>query len=163
MDLQKAFDTVNHDILLHKLYNCGIRGKMHDWIRDYLSNRKQFTVVGAMKSSLSSIHCGVPQGSVLGPILFLIYVNDICNAIDEPKPRIFADDTNLFIFDKNITSLSNKCNEALLRIYDWMLANKLSLNIEKTCYSLFATPSKQNPSIALQLSVNNIKIQRSCC
>ena len=105
IDLQKAFDTVDHNILLDKLYNCGIRGTPHKLLKDYLSNRLQYTVNGVSKSSMQLINCGVPQGSVLGPILFLIYVNDISNATDLTVPRLFADDTNLFLFDKCICNL----------------------------------------------------------
>jgi len=101
LDLQKAFDMVNHDILLYKLYNYGIRGVVHDWFRNYLSNRQQYTCVNGINSSLTSLSCGVPQGSVLGPLLFLIYVNDIGNVGLKVPVRLFADDTNLFIFGKN--------------------------------------------------------------
>jgi hypothetical protein len=104
-DLQKAFDTVNHEILLYKLYNAALRGTFYTLIKDYLSNRRQFTVNGSYKSCLMNVNCGVPQGSVLGPLLFLIYVNDIVNALDGVTPRLFADDTNLFLHNKNLNIL----------------------------------------------------------
>jgi len=80
-DLQKAFDTVDHEILLTKLYNYGVRGSINDWFRDYLTNRKQFVAIDESVSELGMIRCGVPQGSVLGPLLFFIYVNDICEVV----------------------------------------------------------------------------------
>jgi retron-type reverse transcriptase len=80
-DLQKAFDTVNHEILLKKLYHYGIRGNLHKWFASYLANRTQFTYVNNTASDVFSIECGVPQGSVLGPLLFIIYVNDLPNAV----------------------------------------------------------------------------------
>ena len=101
IDLQKAFDTVNHKILLAKMYNYGIRGIVHNWFSSYLTDRKQYTVVGNSQSLLGNITCGVPQGSVLGPLLFLLYVKDMQNAVFDIKIRLFADDTNLFLHDKD--------------------------------------------------------------
>jgi len=94
LDLQKAFNTVNHDILLHKLYNYGIRGVVHQWFKSYLSKRHQFISLGDSVSCVGHITTGVPQGSVLGPLLFLLYVNDICYAVPDTKIKLFADDTN---------------------------------------------------------------------
>ena len=97
LDLQKAFDTVNHDILLYKLSNYGIGGVVYQWFKKYLSDRKQFISVAGVSSEIGSISMGVPQGSVFGPLLFLLYVNDIHKAA---KVKLFADDTNLFLYDK---------------------------------------------------------------
>ena len=140
-DLQKAFDTVNHDILLCKLQKYGIRGIVLDWFRDYLHNRKQFVSVGDIESDLGMISCGVPQGSVLGPLLFLIYVNDICNIGPECNVRLFADDTNVFVFGKTMSDVFLKSNTIVAELNNWFIANKLSLNVDKTCYSVFGNRS----------------------
>ena len=97
LDLQKPFDTVNHEILLAMMKNYGIRGVMYNWFASYLRNRKQFTAIGNNSSEVNDIKCGVSQGSVQGPLLFLIYVNDIHNAIPKVNIKLFADDTNIFI------------------------------------------------------------------
>ena len=96
-------------------------------------------------SDVLEIACGVPQGSVLGPLLFLIYVNDIHNAVPEAKLKLFADDTNLFVFGKSFIETGTNTNLFLNNLNNWFLANKLSLNIEKTCYSVFL----KNPNVRL--------------
>jgi len=96
IDLQKAFDTVNHFILIQKLEKYGVRGLVLDWFKSYLINRKQYTVISDYQSKLQTVTCGVPQGSVLGPLSFLIYVNDIQSAVSSATVKLFADDTNLF-------------------------------------------------------------------
>jgi len=94
MDLQKAFDAVNHFILIQKLEKYGVRGLVLDWFRSYLNNRKQYTVISDHQSKLQTVTCGVPQGSVLRPLLFLIYVNDIqCAVSSAITVKLFADDT----------------------------------------------------------------------
>ena len=97
MDLQKAFDSINHEILLHKLSNYPIRGTVLQWFKNYLDNRPQFVVVNGVPSNTLPIRYGVPQGSTLGPLLFLVYINDINNAVPGEKLKLFADDTNLFV------------------------------------------------------------------
>ena len=97
LDLKKAFDTVDHQILLYKLSNLGIRGHANDFFRSYLTNRRQYTLVNGVESNIEVTNCGVPQGSVLGPILFLIYINDMKESIQQSFIRLFADDTGQFM------------------------------------------------------------------
>ena len=105
VDLSKAFDTVDHSILLYKLSHYGIRGHANKFFQSYLTHRKQFTYINNEKSDIREISCGVPQGSVLGPILFLIYVNDLCHAVGNNIARLFADDTGLFTHGKKLDEL----------------------------------------------------------
>ena len=102
IDLQKAFDTVNHYILLQKLNHYGIRGVANAWFKSYLSNRTQYVSINGFESNTKNIHIGVPQGSVLGPLLFLIYINDLNVAINYSTVHHFADDTNLLITGKSL-------------------------------------------------------------
>ena len=144
IDLSKAFDTVDHSILLKKLKLYGITDKNLAWFESYLSNRKQYIQIGEnSKTDLKYVTCGVPQGSILGPLLFLVYVNDLPNASRLLDPIMFADDTNLFFNHKNIKHLFTVVNNKLVNIKDWFTANKLSLNLEKTKYSFFHKPSKK--------------------
>ena len=143
VDLSKAFDTVDHEILLYKLHHYGIRGHANTFFRSYLTGRKQFTIVNSEKSNTRSIDCGVPQGSVLGPILFLIYINDICNAVGDNISRLFADDTGLFTHDKNLDSLINVSKEKYKILFDWCLDNRLTINYSKTSFIIFRTRIKE--------------------
>ena len=97
----KAFDTMNHMILLQKLYHCGVRGCAHDWFTSCLTNRSQFVTYNGVKPDLKNIQCGVPQGSILGPLFFLLYINELAYACDRTFPVLFADDSNVFISDEN--------------------------------------------------------------
>ncbi len=158
VDLRKAFDTVNHDILLAKLYNYGIRGVMYNWLCDYLSNRRQYTTVNGNNSDIHFINCGVPQGSVLGPLLFLIYVNDIQRALPNSNPKLFADDTNIFVVGKSLNEVELKANECLNQLQMWCSANKLTINFDKTCYTVF-TPKNNVKLNSLSIYVGNKVIQ----
>ena len=132
IDLRKAFDTLDHDILLKKLYIYGIRGTSFDLFKSYLSNRMQYIIHNGIMSSLNNIQCGVPQGSVLGPILFLLYINDLPNISPVFKSILFADDTTLIFNYKSIINLENKIKHGIGKLYSWLNINKLSLNIDKT-------------------------------
>src|SRR5688572_9243920 len=138
-DLSKAFDTVNHEILIKKLEHYGIRGMCLGWLRDYLKDRRQCVLYNGQVSHILDIKCGVPQGSILGPLLFLIYVNDISNTSLLLRFIMFADDTNVFLSNKSLTELVTKLNDELEKVDKWFEANKLSLNLGKTNYILFCS------------------------
>ena len=157
IDLKKAFDTVNHSILAQKLDKYGIRGLSNDWIKSYLKNRKQFVSVNNCESQLMNISCGVPQGSILGPKLFILYINDMCNVTQIFEYILFADDTNLFCSNENVKVLYEQINDGLAKLKKWFAINKLSLNIEKTNYIKFS-PGKS--SINMNLMIGDKTIQR---
>ena len=158
VDLAKAFDTVDHAILLGKLNFYGIRGIPQQWFADYLTNRKQFVSIHNSNSSLSNITCGVPQGSILGPILFLIYINDLNNVSKKLRSIMFADDTNLFMTGKSITEIETEMNFELDLLVEWFRTNLLSLNITKTNYIIF---SKKRTLSANILMGNTTLVQLS--
>ena len=137
VDLQKAFDTVDHNILISKLDHYGIRGTTKNWFKSYLSNRSQYVFVSGAKSNLKSIKHGVPQGSVLGPLLFLIYINDLHYCIRTSETYHFADDTHLLNLSKTIWSLCGRVNSDLRVLVSWLNANKISLNASKTEFIIF--------------------------
>lgn len=151
IDLSKAFDSINHNILIDKMQHIGIRGVPLQLFRSYLSNRSQSVSCNNVTSQFNSIFRGVPQGSVVGPILFLIYVNDIINASSKFKYTIYADDTNLLLTDKDITSLHSSIHTELKLINQWIKCNKLKLNVSKTNYILFQNRSIKNILPPLQL------------
>ena len=115
IDLKKAFDTVDHRILIKKLEHYGVRGAASDWLKSYLSNRKQFVNIDGCSSELLDVICGVPQGSILGPTLFILYINDICNVSNLVKFILFADDTNVFCVDLFCESLEQIFSDVMPR------------------------------------------------
>ncbi len=154
IDFTKAFDTVRHDILLRKLHHYGIRGIINDWFQDYLSNRTQSTKFDSSISASLPILYGVPQGSVLGPILFLLYVNDITQIFTELKTILFADDSTLYITGENTTNLIHTANTDLQIFHKWCISNRLTVNLNKTFYMLFT--NKPLPVLPLLLISQNI-------
>ena len=137
IDLRRAFDTVNHDILLTKLEHYGIRDNMLSWFQSYLSNREQYVSINGEQSESHAINCGVPQGSVIGPLLFLIYINDLPNISDVLKFYLFADDTNIYYESNSLQILEKTINKELNKVYLWLNVNRLSLNIDKTNFIIF--------------------------
>ena len=143
LDFSKAFDTIDHAILMKKLYSYGIRGISHDLIKSYISNRKQFVNYNGCSSTMKNINCGVPQGSILGPLLFILYINDISNVSHKVLPILYADDSNLFVKGNNIDEMISMLNAELSKIYEWLNVNRLSLNIDKTQCILFKGKKKK--------------------
>ena len=154
IDFSKAFDTVNHTILARKLEHYGIRGDMLTLLASYLKNRKQYTIVNGTKSSTMEINCGVPQGSVLGPLLFLLYANDIQNCTKEVL-KLFADDANGFVFADDYKTLKSKIENVLSNLFKWSTANKLTISISKTCYSIFHNANCRVPAYLNSVRVKN--------
>ena len=135
LDLSKAFDTINHDILLTKLEHYGIRDMALQWIKSYFSYRYQF--VQFNQTPMQTIKCGVPQGSILGPLFFILYINDLPNASELIEVLLFADDTSIFYSHSNPKTLESVLNNELKNIEVWLRCNKLSVNVKKTTYLIF--------------------------
>ena len=144
IDLSKAFDTISHEKLLYKLDIYGIRGNANLLISSYLSDRKQYVSVLGENSDERPVLYGVPQGSVLGPLLFIMYINDISNSTQLGKFILFADDTNIFIADKCAKKAYEKANTVLSSINTYMKCNLLHINIKKCCYMHFKPIAMQN-------------------
>ena len=143
LDIKKAFDTVNHDILIQKLSYYGIGGTVLKWFKNFLVNRHQCTKINGKISSFLEILSGVPQGSILGPILFSIYINDIAYACNLSKPYLFADDGALF-FEQTCRSTFLNMKIELITLFKWLSVNKLSLNSDKTTFLLFDSADLSN-------------------
>lgn len=160
LDLRKAFDTIDHDVLLKKLDCHGVRGKSNDLIKDYLTDRKQYVVTNGACSDVRGMSVGVPQGSNLGPLLFLVYINDLYKLKLHGKPRLFADDTSLSYVGIEADSIVEKMTEDLNKLLGYFAENVLSLNLSKTNFMLFHTPHRTLDPYR-ELIVNSTRIEEA--
>lgn len=154
IDLKKAFDTISHSLLLQKLYDVGIRNSAHDMFRSYLSNRQQIVRIGDELSNCETLTYGVPQGSILGPLLFIIYVNDIHNLNLTGDTILYADDTSLFLFGNSIEGIIEQAQQDLDTLSGWFQDNLLTVNSSKTNYIIFSARNKKIESHS-NLYINN--------
>lgn len=161
LDLRKAFDTVNHKILLMKLESLGIRGLPLQLLASYLTDRFQYTVLNNVSSSHHRMLHGVPQGSVLGPLLFLLYINDFQNCTEDASFRLFADDTVVIISHSDLNQLTQIANNVIVKITEWLHSNKLSLNVEKTSFMFFHVNKRSTNQEIPLLMHNNIMMSHS--
>ena len=161
IDLSKAFDTIDHSTLLVKLERYGIRGNANSLIRSYLSNRTQYTEVLGEKSDPLIIKYGVPQGSVLGPLLFLLYINDISNSSNLGLFILFADDTNIFVEGKSAEDAYRKGNSLLSSVNKYMVLNKLHINMSKCCYLHFKPKASKPVESELELNIDGFPIRKT--
>ena len=162
IDLQKAFDTANHDILLSKLNHYGIRGVASNWFKSYLIDRTQYTTINNERSEIRNIKYGVPQGSLLGPLLFLIYINNLSRSIKNSKIHHFADDTNLLCASSSLKDINKKINFDLSNLVQWLLANKIALNVNKSDIVIFRSPRKQIAK-KMNFRLSGQKIRQKTC
>ena len=160
IDLSRAFDTISHKILLDKLKHYGIRGIAWGWISDYLSNRKQFVTYNQCKSEMNNVNIGVPQGSILGPLLFLLYVNDLPTISSHLNFIQFADDTSIFIKGKSILDISRTMSSEMRNVTEWLKNNKLTLNLSKTNFMVMTTQGKRFNDDECNIIVDNVIIER---
>ena len=159
IDLKKAFDTCDISILIRKLEHYGFRGISNKWFFSYLNGRTQYVEINGVKSTLKDITHGVPQGSVLGPILFLLYINDLPNATSLFS-SLFADDTIFVNTNKDLKILESSTNKELQKAQLWFQANKLSLNVSKTKYMIFRTNRMQNIDPDFSIKIGNQNVER---
>ena len=160
IDFSKAFDMVEHQILLKKLEHYGIRGSALKWIKSYLGNRKQFVSVGGADSAPLPMMYGVPQGSILGPLLFIIYINDIPEISSFAKFILYADDANIILTAASIDEIGKQLEMLIDNLVKWVNSNGLALNLKKTKYMIFSRTD--NIELQTPLVISNIPIERKC-
>ena len=148
---------VDHEMLLSKLSHYGIRGKSLKWFQSYLSNRKQYVTYNGVSSPVNNIICGVPQESILGPLLFLLYINDLGKICSSTTLILFADDTNLLKSGSNLSDIQNELNTELSKISAWLKTNKLPLNIDKT--QVMLDTNKKRKDHDLNIMIDGTKLE----
>ena len=161
IDLKKAFDTIDHTILIRKLRKYGVDSSSLKWFESYLCDRNQKCSTNGHLSNTAPVSCGIPQGSNLGPLLFLVYINDLPNCITSASPRIFADDTNITFAASTMIDLENVVNLELRNLQRWLIANRLSLNIAKTEFMVIGSNQRihalSNNQIHIEIDGKSIK------
>ena len=160
LDLTKAFDSINRQILLSKLFYYGIRGVAHDWFSSYMSDRTQYVFVNGCKSTLRLISTGVVQGSILGPLLFIIYINDLVKSSRLLKFSLYADDTCLSLASNHLPNLMDVFNSEVAKVDSWFKANYLTLNPSKSNYVIFHRDRKRVPSLRSGLAIGGQEVVR---
>ena len=162
LDLKKAFDTVDHEILLYKLNIIGLNQTAIAWFHSYLSGRMQMCSVNGTLSNAKELSCGVPRGTILGPLLFLIYINDLPNCVTHSSTRMYADDTSLTTSSCSIQEIKSKLQHDIQCVKEWLCANKLTLNVIKTEYMIIASRQKlASISEKLDLTMNGIALKQA--
>ena len=159
LDLKKAFDTVNHDILLQKLEGFGVEGTERLWFHSYLTNRMQRTIIDGSLSDPRTLTCGVPQGSILGPLLFILYINDLPDSITKCSVMLYADDTALYFSHRDPAAIERILNVELASVSEWFQVNRLTLNAGKTKFMIFGTSKRLTSTRELIVRILNETIE----
>ena len=161
LDLEKAFDTLDHKILIDKLFEYGIKRKEREWFKSYLSGRQQFCSVNGQRSKTEGVLCGIPQESCLGPLLFIVYLNDFEGCLDFSKANMYADDTHTTNASNDIRELVRMTKKELLNISDWLRVNKVSANPKNTEFMVIGHQRRINEIDDLPpLKLNDSEIKR---
>ena len=159
LDLAKAFDTVDYSVLYNKLRHLGFKHSSIKWFESYLRNRKQATKIGNALSDWKHIGCGVPQGSILGPLLFICYMNDLPLHVQIGRPFMYADDTAILYRNKTVAQINADMTNDIEKLHDWFSVNKLSVNVDKTQVMLFSHPRSNHRNELLKVNLNNRELE----